>query len=206
MNLYNTIKMIFYKLPSSIVSKIYEYDSTYREILYKELSDMMPIYYYQESEIINRENDGLHKMYRDKELIKEYCTSEGKKNGFYKIYFNGKLFQKKNYVDNKLHGRCYEFGIDGSLEIKTKYNNNKLLIMTIYKKSILTERIYRKLSVPNDYKIKCEFHNNKLNGYITVYKNDILRMEFTINNGKKIGDYIKYDQNGNIMNSSYTLY
>jgi antitoxin component YwqK of YwqJK toxin-antitoxin module len=199
--------MALYK-QQNILSLIYEYDSTYREIFrgHVLIPNMIPIHYYQEDDYIQKNNDGLHKIYRGTQCLEEFYTKNDEYDGSQKIYVNRKLITINNYKNGKFDGFSYDYDIkDGSIERKAHYINGDRTYTKIYKRIPLYDGVYDKFSIPSNYVLKYGYYDNQRNGYFGAYKNKILRFEMDIYEGKLGGNIIKYDENGNIQNFDYVL-
>jgi antitoxin component YwqK of YwqJK toxin-antitoxin module len=135
----------------SLLTKIYEYDSTYHKIYKLIIKEFIPIYYYNTVHNLDLINDGIHKIYYNN-IIKRVLVSKNKykyvyeKNYYdngniksesswidgiindeFKIYHeNGKLSCLCTYIDGTLQGSLYIYDNKGVIIRKNTYVNGKL--------------------------------------------------------------------------------
>jgi antitoxin component YwqK of YwqJK toxin-antitoxin module len=140
--------------------------------------------------------DGIYTKYYDNGNIKtEVNYINSKKNGIYREYDEtGQLLTEITYINDKINGEC-----------KSYYDTNKILSICNYKNDFLNGQNIKYYQNGN-IEYKCNYINGCLDGvYEYYYINNKLKFicNYKYDEKTKIqknlhGEYIQFDENGNI--------
>lgn len=156
---------------------------------------------------------GIQKGFHNNGILKyEFFHINGKKEGKYKSYYlYGNICLEIDFVDGKNHGtyKKYRDNKNNQVLVYYEYSNNKK--NGIYRKYDDKNNIVREYNYIDDklngksfnskknILIISEFIDDKLNGPYKKYKDNKLIIEVNHINGKKDGEYIKYNKFGKII-------
>lgn len=219
------------KVKEPIVEKRIEIDKT---LLRKGLAGDIAVFYYRLKNpnglFVNHkgldcfleDNDsipfnGIVKVYDEygDQLVAEHNFVNGKKEGKYTIYYNGKLTSRSevNYINGKKEGKYTTYDENGKLRSEVNYVNDK--------KEGQEYDYYQDKKYPTCYYINdklegkgisytdgevdwiCNYVNDKLEGKRIEYYKGRLWATYNYVNGKKEGKYERYFVNGKIAEVCY---
>lgn len=173
-------------------------------------------------EYIDGKNSGIYKRFFDNgQIAYEGNYKFGKKHGLVTEYYNnGRIKTLENYKHGKYHGKNIQYWNKAKPNIKTKtyYDENRIVGESygyfkngdVSLKNICKDSICVYTSYAKDKSIKqigsSIFRNSvyQNHGILKSYhKTNILKSEYEYTNGKKIGTYKEYYDNGNISKLGY---
>lgn len=127
------------------------------------------------------------------------CYGE-KKTGSWKIYDHGKLLKEGEYKNDFKNGIWKEYFLDGSEVYIGKYKNDKKNgIWRIYYSEKNDLRNFKKVD-ESFLRKSFTYKDGDFNGtYIECFSNGQIKIKGKYKKGKKIGCWISYDLDGNII-------
>jgi antitoxin component YwqK of YwqJK toxin-antitoxin module len=144
---------------------------------------------------INNKREGDYYLYNrhDHKLNEKGTYVNGRKNGPFETYYNGKILQKGTYVNGEKNGEYKTYRIDGKILEKGTYVNGEKngLFITYY-------RIDGKILEKGTYV------NGEKNGSYESYTDEGRLFEKgTYANNKKNGLFITYYRDGSVEEKTY---
>jgi antitoxin component YwqK of YwqJK toxin-antitoxin module len=188
-------------LSNNILSLIYEYDSTYRKVFSKVLSNLVPIYYYKDLgdwhfKDTNQIEDGIHKIYQiDSNILQIKMSYLNNKLHGEHILYKRKTRSESQYVNGIIHGSS-KYYVNNLLIVDGRFENGKVIESIIYYKMEETEFLYNVLKVELNFIIHTYYENEYINLIKCYDQNRTLRQESCLKEGNMIDLCIIYDKNG----------